>query len=154
MYKSAVAVLVVLWSFSVAAQSVETGQSICYEVQNAVNALVDYTQTSCLPSGGKAGALSFIVLSSQPVFSVEASKKAWLLVVVSSIGKSLNEQPSVKTDELWLSDANLMKNRVAYVLPTSLAKSLQRQVYNGQIDLEGMFVAIKKNLVQKTIPKK
>lgn len=154
MYKSAVAVLVVLWSFSVAAQSVETGQSICYEVQNAVNALVDYTQTSCLPSGGKAGALSFIVLSSQPVFSVEASKKAWLLVVVASIGKSLNEQPSVKTDELWLSDANLIKNRVAYVLPTSLAKSLQRQVYNGQIDLEGMFVAIKKNLVQKTIPKK
>jgi len=154
MYKSVVAVLAILWSFSVAAQSVEKGQSICYEVQNAVNALVDYTQTSCLPSGGKAGALSFIVLSSQPVFSVEASKKAWLLVVVASIGKSLNEQPSVKTDELWLSDANLMKNRVAHVLPTSLAKSLQRQVYNGQIDLEGMYAAIKKHLVQKTIPKK
>ena len=154
MYKSALAVIAVLWSFSAAAQSVEKGQSICYEVQNAVNALVDYTQTSCLPSGGKAGALSFIVLSSQPVFSVEASKKAWLLVVVASIGKSLNEQPSVKTDELWLSDANLMKNRIAHVLPTSLAKSLQRQVYNGQIDLEGMYAAIKKNLVQKTIPKK
>jgi len=143
----------IFWSLSAAAQSVEKGQSICYEVQNAVNALVDYTQTSCLPSGGKAGALSFIVVSSQPVFSVEASKKGWLLVVVASVGKTLNEQPSIKADELWLSDANLMKNRVAYVFPMSLAKAIQRQIYNGQIDLEGMYVAIKKNLVQKTISK-
>ncbi len=141
------------WCASASAQSVERGQSICYEVQNAVNALVDYTQTSCLPSGGKAGALSFIVLSSQPVFSVEASKKGWLLVAVASVGKTLNEQPSVKADELWLSDTNLMKSRVAHVFPAALAKSLQRQVYNGQIDLEGMYAAIKKNLVQKTIPK-
>ena len=66
----------------------------------------------------------------------------------------MNEQPSVKTDELWLSDANLMKNRIAHALPTSLAKSLQRQVYDGQIDLEEMYVAIKKNLSKKTIPKK
>jgi len=76
MRKSFVFVTVALfWSLSAAAQSVEKGQSICYEVQNAVNALVDYTQTSCLPSGGKDGVFSFIVISNQPVFSVEASKK-------------------------------------------------------------------------------
>jgi hypothetical protein len=147
------AAIALFWCLSAAAQSVEKGQSICYEVQNAVNGLVDYTQTSCLPSGGKAGALSFIVISSQPVFSVEASKKGWVLVAVASIGKTLNEQPSVKADELWLSDANQMKSRVAYVLPASIAKSLQRQVYNGQLDLEGMYAAIKKNLVRKTIGK-
>ena len=145
--------VVLFWCLSVAAQPVEKGQSICYEVQNAVNALVDYTQTSCLPAAGKTGTLSFIVLSSQPVFFVEASKKAWLLVVVASVGKTLNEQSSLKTDELCLSDVNLMKSRVAYVLPTSLAKSLQRQVYNEQIDLEEMYAAIKKNLVRKTVPK-
>jgi hypothetical protein len=154
MHRSLVAVVAFIWSLSATAQPVEKGQSICYEVQNAVNALVDYTQTSCLPSAGKAGALSFIVLSTQPVFSVQASKKGWLLVAVASIGKTLDEQPSVKADELWLSDTNLMKSRVAHVFPASLAKSLQRQVYNGQIDLEGMYAAIKKNLVQKTIPKK
>jgi len=148
-----VAVVVLFGCLSVAAQSGEKGQSICYEVQNVVNAMVDYTQTSCLPSAGKAGALSFIVLSSEPVFSVEASKKAWLLVAVASIGKVLNEQPLLKTDELWLSDANLMKSRVAYVFPTSLAKSLQRQVYDGQIDLEGMYIAIKRELIRKTISK-
>ena len=75
------------------------------------------------------------------------------MFVVASIGKILNEQPSVKTDEMWLSDTSLMKSRVAYVFSASLAKSLQRQVYNGQIDLEGMYAVIKKNLVQKTISK-
>lgn len=142
-----------LWCLSASAQSVEKGQAICYEVQNAVNGLVDYTETKCLPTEGKAGALSFIVISSQPVFSVEASKKGWVLVAVASIGKSLNEQPSVKVDELWLSDVNQMKGRVAHVIPVSLAKALQRQVYNGQIDLDGMYSAITKNLVRKTVPK-
>lgn len=141
------------WCLSATAQSVEKGQSVCYEVENAVNALVDYTQTKCLPTGGKAGALSFIVISSEPVFSVEASKKAWVLVAVASIGKTMNNQPSVKVDELWLSDVNQMKGRVAHVIPMSLAKSLQRQAYDGQIDLDGMYAAIKKNLVQKTVAK-
>lgn len=145
--------VIIFWSLSAEAQSVEKGQSICYEVQNAVNTLVDYTQTSCLPSAGKDEAFSFIVISSKPVFSVEASKKAWLLVVVASFGKTLNEQPPIKVDELLLSDTNLMKGRIAHVFPASLAKSLQRQVYNGQIDLEGMYAVIKKNLVQKTISK-
>ncbi|MNR66060.1 hypothetical protein D3C85_1893670 [compost metagenome] len=65
----------------------------------------------------------------------------------------MNDQPSIKVDELWLSDVNQMKSRVAYAIPVSLAKSLQRQVYNGQIDLSGMYAAIKKNLVQKTVSK-
>lgn len=145
--------IILFWFLFVAAQSVENGQSICYEVQNTVNALADYTQTSCLPSSGKDNAFSFIVVSSQPIFSAEASKKGWLLVVVASVGKILNEQSSVQADELWLSDANLMKSRVAYVFSTSMAKFLQQQVYNGQIDLEGMYAAIKKNLVQRIISK-
>jgi hypothetical protein len=146
--------IAVFWPIAAVAQSVEKGQSICYEVQNAVNALVDYTETSCLPGGGKAGALSFIVVSSQPVFSAEASKKAWLMVVVASVGKTLSERPSLKVDELWLSDSNLMKNRVAYSFPAALAKSLQRKVSSGQIDLERFYAAITRNLAQRTIPRK
>jgi hypothetical protein len=106
-----------------------------------------------LPSAGKGEAFSFVVISDKPVFSVEASKKAWLLVVVASFGKTLNEQPSTLVDELLLSDINSIKNHVVYVFPVSLAKSLQRQIYNGQIDLEGMYAAIKKNLIQKIISK-
>lgn len=150
------AVLVVLFLSSVTfAQSAEKGEALCYQIQNSVNALADFTQTSCLPSAGSTpGSYSFIVLSSNPVFSVEASKKAWLIVAIAAAGDSLNKQSSVKADELWLSDAALMKNRTAHVFPASLAKSLQRRVKNGQLDLEGMYSEIKRNLVQKTVQKK
>lgn len=150
-----VAVVVLFWSSAALAQSAEKGEALCYQIQNSVNALADFTQTSCLPSAGSApGSYSLIVLSSKPVFSVEASKKAWLIVAVAATGDSLNRQPSVKADELWFSDTTLMKNRTAHVFPASLAKSLQRRVKNGQMDLEGMYSEIKRNLVQKTIQKK
>lgn len=147
----AVSAIAMSWCLSAGAQSVEKGQSICYEVQNAVNGLVNYTETSCFPTRGKARALSFIIISSEPVFSAEASKKAWVLVTVASIGKSLNEQPSIRADELWLSDANQIRNRIAYVLPAALAKSLQRQIYSGTIDLEGMYAAIIGQMVRKNV---
>lgn len=104
------------------AQSAEKGQAMCYQIEKTINALVDYTQTSCLPTGAKQkNAYSFILLSSQPVFSIEPSKKAWLLVAVAAVGDILNKSESVKADELWLSDVNLMKNRVAHVFPAPLA---------------------------------
>lgn len=151
---SLIFILIFIWSLSASAQSIEKGQSICYEVQNYVNALVDFTKSTCVPSGGKEGALSFIIISSEPVLSVEAAKKAWLLVVVGSLGKTLNDQPSLKVDELWLSDTNHMKNRIAFVLQADIAKSLQKKAYNGQIELDEMYAKIQKNLEKKRIPKK
>ena len=116
------------------------------------NAIVDYTQTRCFPTGGKAGAFSFIVVSSAPVFSVEASKKAWQLVVVAAVGKLLNDRPTYKMDELIVSDTNLMKDRVGYALPASLAKSLQSRMFNGRTNLDAAYAEIQKSLVQ--FPKK
>ena len=137
------------------AQSAEKGQAMCYQIEKTINALVDYTQTSCLPTGAKQkNAYSFILLSSQPVFSVEPSKKAWLLVAVAAVGDILNKSESVKAEELWLSDVNLMKNRVAHVFPAPLSKSLQRRVKAGQLGVEAMYSEISKNLTQKSIPKK
>lgn len=136
-------------------QSAERGQAMCYQIEKTVNALVDYTQTSCLPTGGRQqGTYSFVVLSSQPVFSVEPSKKAWLLVAVAAVGDVLNKNASVKAEELWLSDAILMKNRVAYLMPAGVAKSLQRRIKADQITLDTMYSEICKNLAQRTITKK
>lgn len=135
-------------------QSLEKGQSICYEIQIYVNVLFDSTQTSCLPGGGKDEALSFTIISSEPVLSIESAKKAWLLSVVGTVGKILNDQPTTKVDELWLSDLNQASNRVAYILPLSLVKSLQEKVSSGQINIEEMYQSIEKNLVKKTLPKK
>lgn len=150
---SFVFIIVFVWSIFASAQSIEKGQSVCYEVQNYVNALADFTQSSCLPSGGKEDALSFVTISSEPVFLDESAKKAWLIVVVGAFGKILNEQPSTKVDELWLSDVDQMKKRIAFVLKANLAKSLQQKVYNGKIELEEMYTIIQDNLVKKTIPK-
>jgi len=137
------------------AQSSEKVQAMCYQIETTANALVDYTRTSCLPSGGNTpGTYSFILLSSQPVFSVEASKKAWLLGAVAAVGDVLNRNPLVKAEELWLSDSNQMKNRAAYVMPADKARSLQRLVKSDRINLDTMYAEISKSLKRRQIPKK
>jgi hypothetical protein len=150
-----VAVSLLFWPSTTIAQSANKGEALCYQIQNSVNALADFTDTRCFPSAGNTPkSLSFIILSSKPVFSVEASKKAWVLVAVAASGDSLNKQSSIKADELWLSDTNLLKGHIAYVIPASLAKSLQRRVKNGQINIETMYSEINRNLVRKTVQKK
>jgi hypothetical protein len=140
-------------SQAAAPPSIQRGNSICYEVQKFTNALVDYTDTRCwaAPSSRKAELLSFIIISSKPVFAVEASKKGWMIVTISAVGKILNEDPSIRTDEIWLSDVDLTKKRVVYALPTSVAKSLQRDAFHGRINVEQMYETIKKNLTQKSV---
>lgn len=148
------AIFTIVGSFQVHARSLDQGEAICYEIESATNALADFTQTKCLPSSGKAGTLSFILISNAPVFSVETSKKAWLIAAVAAVGKALNSRPRVKADELWFSDVRSMKSYVGYVLPASLAKSLQRNVYSGGIALDGMYSSIQNGLVQKNITRK
>ena len=72
-------------------QTMEKGQSACFQIEKIVNAIVDYTQTTCVPIVATSTRTnSFILISSQPVFSVEASKKAWLIVAVAATGDVLN----------------------------------------------------------------
>ena len=110
---------------------------------------MDYTKTACSPAGGSEGAFSFVVLSSEPIFSVEATRKPWLVAVVLSIGKAMNDQPDTKPGELYLADA---KARVAYFLPINIAKSLQNAVGTGQMKLGAMYKEIQKNLGRKELP--
>lgn len=135
------------------AQSLEKGEAFCYGVQDYANALVTYTQTKCIPAGGsKPKSLSLILISSEPVFSVEASKKAWLLVLVGAVGKKLNDDSSAHLDELWFSDIDRMKERIGYVLPADLAKTLQRRIKADQIDLDQMYAEIQKKLTRREVP--
>ena len=76
-------------------------------------------------SGREQRYIRFLVLSSEPIFSVKDSKKAWLIAVVLSLGNSMNAQTDVKTGELYVADADV-KTNVAYALPVDLAKSLQK----------------------------
>lgn len=110
----------------------------CKQIEGYVNALVDYTLTTCLPSQGDRGK-SFIFISSKPVLSVEASKKAWMIGIVGAFGKTFNERPSYKTDTIYFSDVNNAKNRKYKSLDAAIGKDLQKKAYDGQITLETMW---------------
>jgi hypothetical protein len=58
-------------------------------------------------SGREQRYIRFLVLSSEPIFSVKDSKKAWLIAVVLSLGNSMNGQTDVKTGELYVADADV-----------------------------------------------
>lgn len=111
--------------------------------------LVDYTRTACTPAGASDGIFSFLVLSSEPIFSAETTKKPWLVAVVLSMGKAMNDQPDTKPGELYLADA---KARVGYFLPVNIAKSLQMAVATGQMKVEAMYKEIQKNMGRKELP--
>ena len=68
-----------------------------------------------------------------------------------SLGNIMNGEPDVKAGELYVADA-AMKTNVAYVLPVNLAKSLQKDVAAGKLQLGAMYDKIEKSLVRKELP--
>jgi hypothetical protein len=103
---------------------------LCYKIQNFLNALATYTDTLCIPALGQQG-VTFLLLSKGPILSVEASKKAWLVVTVGAVGKVMNMHHTVKA-----SDMKLMKNRQGFKYPVDLAKRLQRQAAEEPLQLQ------------------
>jgi hypothetical protein len=112
---------------------------------------VDYTRTT-FPRMPTATLSPFLVLSSEPILSVNEQAKAWLIAVVLSFGNAMNGHPDVKAGELYVADANMTTNG-AYSLPIDLAKSLQKEVAAGRLKLGAMYDEIQKNLVRKELPK-
>jgi hypothetical protein len=148
-----VVLVAALWSISTSAELLDEGAAVCYQVEHYVDALVGYTRTSCIPSKAeKPGVVSFIVISSQPIFAVEAAKKGWLAALVGAVGKILNDRPSLKVDELWVSDSGLMKKRSAYVVSAPFVKALQRKVFTGELSLEEGYASLTKRLTLRAIP--
>lgn len=111
---------------------------LCYKIQNFINALATYTDTLCIPALGQPG-VTFLLLSKEPIFSVEASKKAWLVVTVGAVGKVMNMHHTVKASEVYVSDMKLMKNRQGFKYPVDLAKRLQRQAAEEPLQLDELY---------------
>ena len=144
--------LFVLIPFLMAGQLVVSQQVICDGVQSYVNMLVDYTKTTCVPTDGSSDTFTFLVQSSEPIFSVKEEKKAWLIAVVLSLGNAMNGHPELEGGELYVADANVTTDG-AYSLPIDLAKSLQKEVSAGQLKLGAMYEKIQKSLLRKELPK-
>ena len=125
-------------------------QGYCYEMQNLINVLVDFTDTKCLPGSDEIG-MSFIFVSSEPVFSVPAAKKEWLLSVVGIFGQTFNKN-SMESEQVIFTDNILLTRREAYLMPAPTARQLQHQIKNNQIDLETMYQRVLEALQKQVIP--
>jgi hypothetical protein len=140
-------------SFTAVGASVEErGKSFCDELEKKLDAFVDYTRTACIPTRGSGEHHSFILISEQPVFSVDVSKKGWVIGIVGLAVSILNQNTSLKAEELWLNDVDQMKARTAYFMPASLAGSLQRRAKADQSTFEALYAEALGGLKRQTIP--
>ena len=76
------------------------------------------------------------------MFLAEASKKAWVIVVVAAVGKALNDNPSYRADKIFVADIDMAKALKYYAISTSFAKKLQKEVYDRQTSVEIMWSRI------------
>jgi hypothetical protein len=118
---------------------------LCSLMESYINTLVDYTTTKCVPLK-EAGGLGFIFISSKPVFSSEAAKKAWMLTIAGAFGLELNARPNQKIGNIYLTDVDRAKKLQYQVLKGASAKALQRQVKLGQISLDTMWSRLSASL--------
>ena len=126
----------------------------CANVSRNIDTLASTFRTSCLPTaGGKAEVNSALVIADAPVFSSEKSKKAFLIVACAAAGSELNKSSRVRLNELWFSDVERTKQRIAFVVPASECKVLQSQVHAGAISLEQMYSRLEAKLVRKEVAK-
>lgn len=121
----------------------------CSAMERMINGLVDYTKTRCLPGTAKKG-MTFIFISSEPVFSDSAALKAWAMVVIGAFGNQFNGT-SYLTDSLILSDMRSMQQRTGYKIPADTAKSLQRRIKADQLTLEEFYAGIGASMKRFTI---
>jgi hypothetical protein len=141
-----------LWLSYALAETIENGKVICEDAERFIHDLGKISgfppraQTYCMPTLGRNKALSFVIVTSEPVFSSESLEREWLIAVVDSLGRTLNDRPTVDVDQLTVSDANSISNGVTYTLPVALTRSLQRRIFTMQIDLDEMYGEIQENL--------
>jgi predicted RecB family nuclease len=98
--------------------------------------------------------VSFILIAEKPIFSDEASKKAWLIVTVGAVANVMNAHNTIKSSDVLVSDRHMMKKRKGYKYPIALAKSLQRQTKAHQIGLEELYQQLNVALIPNPIPRK
>ena len=82
-----------LWLSYALAETIENGKVICEDVERFIHDLGKTSgfppraQTYCMPTLGRNKALSFVIVTSEPVFSSESLEREWLIAVVELLGK-------------------------------------------------------------------
>jgi hypothetical protein len=128
-----------------------TAIDICFDIERSLHTLVPYTATRCIPSHDVSG-LSFMVISTKPIFAIYGAKKAWLTGVVTIMGKALNDHQDLAVNRIWVSDGALMAKGQALALSGSMAKDLQGKANTHEISPEGLYVDVTDALRRHPIP--
>ena len=125
----------------------------CHMIEYYVNSLVNYTNTKCLAGAGEQkGTIGLILISEKPIFTMEAEKKCWLIVVVGAIGRTMADNPNLKIDTIVVCDTNMLAKGKAFSFPGILAKNLQQKLYNDEINLEQLYKQLIISLKEYSIP--
>jgi hypothetical protein len=100
---------------------------LCFDIEHALQSLVPYTVTRCIPSFDTEG-LSLMVVSGKPIFSLYGAKKVWLRSLVGTVGKAMDDHRGLVVHHVYVSDGALMARHHAYGFPAWIARDLQRKV--------------------------
>jgi hypothetical protein len=123
-------------------------ERLCYEIERNINAQVDFTTTKCLLGPGlQKGSISFILISKEPILSLRKSKKTrqyWLIAVVRAVGMAMWDNPKIKMGDVYVTDTNLMEKHKALCFSGELAKVLQRKAFNGEINLDQLYLELRR----------
>jgi hypothetical protein len=96
---------------------------------------------------------SVLLIADAPVFGTERSKKAFLIVACAAAGSEMNANSRLRLNELWFSDVERTKRRIAYSLPAAECKMLQAQVHAGKLPIEGMYTQLEAKLARRDVGK-
>jgi hypothetical protein len=69
--------------------------------------------------------------------------------VAGAFGQTIHENPSVRLDEVFVSDISLVKQRKGYLIKASLLHTIQQKVKNDQMNLEQMYSEIMSAITER-----
>jgi hypothetical protein len=124
---------------------------LCFDIEHALQSLVPYTATRCIPSF-EADGLSLMVVSAKPIFSLYGAKKAWLSSLVGTVGKALDDHPGLRVNHVYVSDGALMARHQAYGFPALIAQDLQHKV--NQLTVQAHYQHVTDALREYAVPAK
>ncbi len=123
--------LVAMPRVGAAVEPLEPGRGLCQDITATVNAVADFTETLCLPSRDLDG-MSLVLISSQPVFAIEAAKRAWLITSIGTVA-SILQDTGARTHLLILTDAEASQAGRVFSIASPVALDLSRQAREGRL---------------------
>lgn len=140
--------------FAGSAFAADPVDQFCQRVSGNIDTLASTFRTTCLPTaGGKPGVNSALLIADAPVFGTEKSKKAFLIVACAAAGSEMNANARLRLNELWFSDIERTKQRVAFSIQANECKTMQSQVHAGSMSIEAMYARLESKLTRRDASK-